>query len=174
MNPKLAKVEAGIEENIKPEDRKAYDRIVTAGMKVIASDEFEDNLLKTFKSDDAALPDKVAEGIGRLITFLHAGSGGKMPIGPTIAASYTFVAKGLDIAERGFGAKITDEMIAETTAKTMSIVLPLLGITQGKLQQAMQGQVSPAGTTQQAMPPQPPGPSGAPPGGGMPQGLMQG
>lgn len=140
MNPKLKQYEAGIEENIRPEDKEDYDRIVTAGLKVIASDEFHQQMLNTLDVENAELADKIADGVARLISLLHISSEGKMPVGPTIAAAYTFTIKAMDIAERALGAEITDDLIADTTLKTMSVVCPLLGISQEKLRSAMQGQ----------------------------------
>jgi hypothetical protein len=159
MNPALQKYEAGIEENIKPEDRDAYDRIVTAGLKVIASDEFHQQMLDTLSVKGEELPDKIADGVGRLISLLHVSSQGKMPIGVTIAASYTLMVKAMDFAERAIGTKITNDIIADTALKTISVIAPLLGISQEKLRAAMQGQ-SPTAPPQAAPPTQPPQPAG--------------
>lgn len=159
MNPSLQKFEAGIEENVKPEDKEAYDRIVTAGLKVISSDEFNEQMLNTLSVKGEELPDKVADGVARLISLLHVTSKGKMPVGPTIAASYTLMAKALDFAERAVGTEITDDIIAETTVKTISVVAPLLGISKEALQGAVQGQ-SPTAPEQPAQPVQPVQPAG--------------
>lgn len=139
MNPKLKQYEAGIEENIKPEDKDAYDRIVTSGANMINDDEFDEEMMAIL-SAEGELADKIADGVARLVSVLHVSSQGKMPIGPTIAASYTFMIYALDIAERRLGEKITDDIIADTALKTISVVGPLLGITKEKLQAAMQGQ----------------------------------
>lgn len=139
MNPSLQKYEAGIEENIKPEDKEAYDRIVTAGLKVITSDEFHQNMVDSL-SGEGSLPDKIANGVARLISLLHVSAKGTMPIGPTIAAAYTLMVKAMDFAERALGEEITDDVIAETALKTISVVGPLLGVTKEKLQAAMEGQ----------------------------------
>jgi hypothetical protein len=166
MNPALQKYEAGIEENVKPEDKEAYDRIVTAGIKVITSDEFHQQLVDTLSVGAEELPDKIADGVARLISMLHVSSKGKMPVGPTIAAAYTLMVKAMDFAERALGAEITDDIIAETALKTISVVAPTLGIPKEKLQEAMQGQQSDQ-TTPQPSPTQPAQPA-------QPTGLMRG
>jgi len=137
MDPSLQKYEAGIEENVKPEDKEAYDRIVTAGLKVITSDEFHQNMVESL-SAEGPLADKVANGVARLISLLHVSAKGTMPVGPTIAAAYTLMVKAMDFAERALGEEITDDIIADTALKTISVVGPLLGITKEKLQAAMQ------------------------------------
>ena len=153
MNPALQKYEAGIEENVKPEDKEAYDRIVTAGIKVITSDEFHQQLVDTLSVSAEELPDKIADGVARLISMLHVSSKGKMPVGPTIAAAYTLMVKAMDFAERALGAEITDDIIAETALKTISVVAPTLGISKESLQEAMQGQ-QPESAPPQPAPPQ--------------------
>ena len=120
------------------EDREAYDRIVTSGITVIASDDFHDKMVEALSTDEP-LPDRIANGVARLISLLHVSAKGTMPIGATIAASYTLMIKAMDFAERALGEEITDDIIAETALKTISIVAPLLGITKEKLQAAMQG-----------------------------------
>ncbi len=139
MNPKLKQCKDGIEENIKPEDREAFDRIVTAGANLINDDEFDKKMMDIL-SAEGDLADKVADGVARLISLLHVNSQGKMPVGPTIAASYVFMVYALDIAERRLGEEITDDLIADTALKTISVVGPLLGITQDKLKASMGGQ----------------------------------
>ena len=165
MNQKLKQYEAGIEENIKPEDREAYDRIVTSGITVIASDDFHDKMVEALSTDEP-LPDRIANGVARLISLLHVSAEGTMPIGATIAASYTLMIKAMDFAERALGEEITDDIIAETALKTISVVAPLLGITKEKLQAAMQGGQPEAQQpdVQPEMPTQP----------AKPMGLMQG
>ena len=162
MNPKLEQYEAGIEENIKPEDKDAYDRIVTAGIKVITSDEFHEKMVESLTAE-GELPDKIADGVARLISMLHVSSKGKMPVGPTIAASYTLMVRALDFAERALGEEITDDVIADTALKTISVIAPLLGITKEKLQAAMQGgqpEAQPEAQPEMSAPAQPVQPTG--------------
>lgn len=156
MNPQLQKYEAGIEENIKPEDKEAYDRIVTAGIVVITSDEFHQQMIDAL-SGEGSLPDKVAEGVARLISSLHVSAKGTMPVGVTIAAAYTLMIKAMDFAERKLGQKVTDEIIAETAIKTISVVAPLLGISKESLQAAMEGQQPDVQPEAPAQPTQPAG-----------------
>ena len=156
MDPSLQKYEAGIEENVKPEDKEAYDRIVTAGLKVITSDEFHQNMVESL-SAEGPLADKVANGVARLISLLHVSAKGTMPVGPTIAAAYTLMVKAMDFAERALGEEITDDIIADTALKTISVVGPLLGITKEKLQAAMGGQQPEAQPEAPAQPTKPTG-----------------
>ena len=178
MNPALQKYEAGIEENIKPEDKEAYDRIVTAGMKVIASDEFSQQMLDTLSVKGEELPDKIADGVARLISLLHVSAKGKMPVGPTIAAAYTLMVKAMDFAERAIGTEITNDIIADTAIKTISVVAPLLGISKEKLQAAMQGQQPEAQPAMQGqaspIPEQPAAQPPQPAQSAQPAGLMRG
>lgn len=153
MNPKLKQYEAGIEENIKPEDKEAYDRIVTAGMKLSLSEDMQQQMIDTL-SGEGDLPAKVADGVARLISLMHTTSQSTMPIGPAIAASYTLMVKALDFAERALGQKVDDEVIAQTALATSEAVCKVFGISKEKLQAAVEqgtgGQpAAPAGNSAQ-------------------------
>lgn len=155
MNPKLKQYEAGIEENVKPEDKEAYDRIVTAGMKLSTSDDMQQKMVDSL-SGEGDLPSKVADGVARLMSLMHTTSQSTMPVGPAIAASYTLMVKALDFAERALGQKVDDEVIAQTALATSEAVCKVFGLSKEKLQAAVEQGTGGQPAPQAANPAQPP------------------
>jgi hypothetical protein len=185
MNKQLELYEKGVENNIKPEDKKAFDQIVTAGLKLAASEELYQDVVDTLSKEGSDLPSKVADGVARLISLMHQTSQNTMPVGPAIAASYILMVKALDFAERALGETITDDVIANSALATTEAVCNVFGITQEKLAAAVEqgaqqqgkgsppigGPGQPIGRGKQAAPPAAPAP---PPGAGAPPGLLGG
>lgn len=150
-NQKLQQYEAGIDENIKPEDRDAYDRIIAAGLKIITSDQFQNQLMETLDKPEQELPESIADGIARLVSLMHVQSKGRMPMHVVFAASYVLMAKALGFAEKALGKKIDDNILGESALATAGAVAKVYGITPEMLQNATSG-----GMGEQQSPAQPP------------------
>lgn len=138
MNPKLQQYEEGIDKAILPQDRDAYDRIVAAGLKLVTSEQFRNELISTLDKDESELPESIAEGMSRLVYTMHTTSKGTMPVHVTFAAAYVLMAKALHFAEQAMGKKVDDAMLGETALATAGAVAKVFGISSEQLKATAQ------------------------------------
>ena len=154
-NPLLSKVEQGIEGQIKPDMKNAFDRIVVAGMKVMFDEQTHNMMVEQLNADD--IVGSVAEGITKLMGILYKESKEKMPIPAAIPASIVLMTKALDFAERTMGVQLTPDLVAEVTQATTESVLQAFGITKEMVAQIVQQSQQGKGPGQSQAQPQPKG-----------------
>lgn len=136
MNPLLQKTEAGIEAKIQPENKQAYMRIITAGLKVMFDQKTHQMMLDQLKASDDIVKN-VAEGIAGLMAILYKESKEKMPLQAAIPASIVLMTKALDFVERTMGVEITPDLLAQCTQATSEAVLTKFGITPDMVKEAV-------------------------------------
>ena len=133
-NKILKQVVDGIEQKVEPEMRGAYDRIVTAGLKIMFGEETHDMMAKELEKE-GDIATNVADGISRLIALLYVKSKETMPIPAAILASITLMAEALDFAERKMGVPVTNDVVDAAAEATAEQVLRKFGVTPENLQQ---------------------------------------
>ena len=136
VNQILTKIEQGVEGQVKPDTKNAFDRIVVAGMKVMFDESTHKMMTEQLNPDD--IVGSVPKGIATLMKILYMESKQKMPIPAAIPASIVLMTKALDFAERTMGVQLTPDLVAEVTQATGEAVLTAFGITKEMVEQVVQ------------------------------------
>ena len=156
----VQQAESAFEENIPQKERADYDRTVLAGMKLMNDENTHANM-QLVKNPNARndIPKTVSTGIAGLVYILYTESG-KSTGTPTmrpetgVLAGLCLMFKALDMAERGLGIEITNDILSATTEKTSEEILKKFGVTQEDMQKAVAQSESGATQNQQQPPPQ--------------------
>lgn len=103
-------IREGLRENVPPQMREAYDKLVAAGMKIM----FDKSTHKFMKQQMAAegdMPTKLADGISSLMVMMLKNSKGAFPQQLIIPAGIELMLHAADFAAQGGGERITaDDM----------------------------------------------------------------
>ena len=133
-NELLQQSQAKVEEGVK--DRAAYDRIVTAGLKVIYDKKMFGQLIKGL--DEAEDPmQAVGEGIQGILGILYKQSRKTMPIVPMLQAGTALLLDALDFLEQSGMAKIGKDELATATGAYINGMLPKMGLTPQKMDEVL-------------------------------------
>ena len=133
MIPALQKVETAIEKSVKPEMQEAYQKIVTAGMKMAFSKEANGAIVEGLDKSKTPIKDIAIGAVGMLL-LMHKQSKGTMPQDAMVPAGMTLVLHGLDYYGKTSKAPVGNNEVDEATQIYMDALLPKLGITQDMLQ----------------------------------------
>ena len=159
QNPLLIKTERAIQEKLKPQSVSAFQRIVTAGLKVMYSPQTRQMLARQLMSggDPATV---AGEGAAKLMGILISQSKGSMlqpAILPAVMPAATvLLCEGLDFMEKAGKAQVTPDLLAEATHTMGTALLQVLGATPERIaqakaqQQAALQQQNPTGIVQRA------------------------
>jgi hypothetical protein len=152
-DPLIQKTIAGIDAKVPPAMQNAYQRIVTAGLKVMSSPKTNHLLNDELDGADPAVA--AGQAAVKLLGLLYRQSKGSMPVQPAMLAATTLLMYMLDYLEKA-GALTIDQAVIERASKTfMQEVLKAKGVRSGDLQQMINQNAS-------KMPPFKGGGSGAP------------
>lgn len=111
--------------------KRAYQQIVVAGMKVMFSKETSYLLDKVLEQGDN-LPQSIVKGVLNLLATIYKQSGGKMSVGMAIPAGITLLCYALDYAKKSRGIQITKPMLAEMIKLLTKDGLQMLGMDEQK------------------------------------------
>jgi len=145
QNAILQQVEQNITQKVDPSMAQAFERIVTAGLKVMYDPRTHPLMVKQLsKPGDPATV--AGEGAGALLGMLYKESKGTMPIKPAVLAAQIWLCEGLDFMAQAGQIQITDELVANATKSLLSHILQIFGVNPNKINQAAQvGQNAAAG-----------------------------
>jgi hypothetical protein len=143
----LQATEQKLESQLTPPVRAAYDKIVTAGMK-LALNNGPNGIAASIKQSKNPIPD-IVKGAINIVGMLGMQSRGTMPIKAAVPACMTLIIQGLDFAKRagvikGDQADLTQATRlfgAEITGK-FGITRPMLATAAGNLQKLAQDPAS--------------------------------
>jgi RNA 3'-terminal phosphate cyclase len=136
QNPTLQAVEQAVMGKVKPEQKKAVERIVTAGIKVMYSEQTRSMLSEQLGQQGD--PAEVAgEGIAKLVALLFKESKGTMPMDAGMLAAQILLLEGLDFLEQSGRVQATPEVVASATKSMIAYLLQLFGVSQDKLAEMM-------------------------------------
>ncbi len=137
-NPLLKQVADAITEKVDPDKRARFNKVVTAGMKILFDPKSHSNmeLVKNPQSrEDPA--GTISKGITGLAWIMYIQSKKTIDVHVLVMAAIVLMAEVMDYAERAFGVQITPEIVAETTKQIMEHLFTKLGVTPDQLNQAI-------------------------------------
>lgn len=141
-NPLLQKTEQQTEAKVLPKFKGAFDRIISAGLKVMYSPETHDMMVSQLGEQNP--PEiNVGEGVAKLMGILWHEGKGTLPMQAFIPASLILLCEGMDFAEKAGKIQVTPDTLAAATKELMSSLMQILGITPEKIQ-AAKAQAQPA------------------------------
>jgi hypothetical protein len=136
-NPQLEQVEQAVQAKVPPDLMPAFERIVTAGLKVMYAPETRQMLANQLKQpgDPAQI---VGEGIAKLMGILYQQSKGTMPMKAAIPAAQVLTCEAIDFAAKAGIMQVSSDTIAQTTKEMVTYLLQVFGFSQAKIQQFIQ------------------------------------
>jgi hypothetical protein len=137
QNAILQQVEQAITQKVDPSMAQAFERIVTAGLKVMYDPQTHPMMVKQLSKpgDPATI---AGEGAAALLGLLYKESKGSMPIKPAVLAAQIWLCEGLDFMAQAGQIEITNDLVAEATKSLMSHILQIFGVNPNKINQAAQ------------------------------------
>lgn len=133
-NPMLVKIERQIESTLTPQTQENYQKIVTAGLKIVMRGGKDSQLAKL-----ANMPDPVnacAVGAVNLVVTMRRMSRGTMPGNAMVPAAMTLMLEGLDFAEKVGVIQIDEKVMERATKIFTDMVFRVFKISQGTLNKA--------------------------------------
>jgi hypothetical protein len=138
MNPILEKIIAGIEEHVKPENKRAYDNTVLAGKKILFDPKTHSHMQLIANPESQKDPvGTISNGVAGLIWIMYRESKNSMLPEVMIMAGITLMCDVLDFAERGLNIKIDNQMVAATTKGLTDSLFSKLKITPEQMREAV-------------------------------------
>lgn len=136
QNQLLQQVEQAVTEKVPQELRNAFERIVTAGIKVMYSPQTRQMLANQMnqKGDVAEI---AGQGVAKLMAILFKESRGTMPMDAGIPAAQVLLCEGLDFLEKSGRVEVSPDLIGAATEAMFAYLLQLFGVSQDKLAQMM-------------------------------------
>lgn len=135
--------------NLPPELKKAYERVVQAGLKLMFDPRTREQTMQMMASPGDPVP-KIAQGVGAVMVALYQQSNGTMPQDIIIPAAVELVAHVVEVA-RDAGAEVTDEQMGEAIAATIEFIAQKFGVDLNQAGQPEQMPQQDAGIVGQAM-----------------------
>lgn len=136
-NPELQKVIQAQTAAVKPAMRKAFDKIVLAGMKLMYSPQMEEHFITQATSGPPA--QAAGQGAAKLVGLMLSKSKGTAPFAAMVPAGIVLLCECLDAMEKAGKAQVTPDLVAEAVKEFGSALLQMLGVTPQKLDQIMAG-----------------------------------
>lgn len=134
-NAILDQIEAKIEEMVKPEDRDAFLRIITAGMKVMFDEKTHQMAMESVSQGDPI--QGAVKGVRDLMMLLYEESRGTMPPIPAMQAAMVLLCQALGFMEQAGIVKLDAESIGQAAQGLAEELMKLVGITPEKLDEMM-------------------------------------
>lgn len=137
-NPLLAQAETAIQAKVQPQNLPLFQRIVTAGQKVMYSPQTHDMMLKAL-SGPGNKADIAGEAASKLLGVLYHEMQGKLDMTVAIPAGVMLLCEGLDFMEKSGSITVDKPFLAQAMKSMMTSTLQLFGVTPQKLAQMKQG-----------------------------------
>ena len=130
------KVKIAVESKVEPAFKKAFDKIIIAGMKVMHSPETRDMTEKQMMAEGDPI-ENAAEGVAKLLILLFAESKNTMSMKAGIPAAQVLLLEGMEDMEELGLLEVNNQTISDATEKMMAYILQLLGIDKSKMGEYM-------------------------------------
>lgn len=135
-NPLLQKTEEAISAKVPANMKNAFQRIITAGLKVMYDPKTNDMMAKQLKEQGD--PAEIAgAGVAKLLGLLMNQSKGTMPMNAAIPAATVLLCEGLDFMEQAKVVKVDNEVLSRAMQSMSSTFLQMMGVTPEKFQQML-------------------------------------
>lgn len=129
---------------IPPQLQQAYEKVITAGMKLMFEDEsmFKTMVQNLEADNEKSIDKKIADGIVGLIIAMFKKSGGKMPGAVIVPAAVYLLMQLIEFIQKS-GHELPNEVLAAATQQTVFGIMQAFGAgdqqqVMGKFQQAAQ------------------------------------
>lgn len=166
-NPLLVKTEQAIRAKVAPEQTKAFEKIISAGLKVLDSEKTHKLVASQLQAQGD--PAEIAgAGAAKILGVLMNQSKGSMPMKAGIPAATVLLLEALDRLEELGRIEVTNETLAEATQAMGSAILQMMDVTPQKLDMLTKKAQQPQPAQQAEQPPQTPPPGGVPASGPQP------
>lgn len=133
MNQLIQQAKAKIEQAVKPDQQDAYQRIVTAGKKVMFSKEMNAQLLAGLNDAQDRIKTTV-DGVIGIVGLLFKQSRNTMPPAPMVLAGQTLLLEALDFLEQAQMVQVTPETLGTATQIYLNTMMPKIGLTPERMQ----------------------------------------
>lgn len=165
-NPLLVKTEQAIRAKVAPDQVKAFDKIILAGLKVLDSEKTHKLVASQLQAQGD--PEQIAgAGAAKILGILMNQSKGSMPMKAGIPAATVLLLEAMDRMEELGKIEVTNDTLSEAMQAMSSSLLQMMDVTPQKLEMLMK-KAQPA--QQPAQPQEPPAqPAGPQPLIGAPQ-----
>lgn len=133
MNQLLQQANAKIDQAVKPDQKDAYERIVTAGKKIMYSKDMNAQLLAGL--NDA--PDRITttvDGVIGILGLMFQQSRNTMPAAPMVLAGQKLLLEALDFLENAQMVEVSAESLAKATQHYLNTMMPKIGLTPERMQ----------------------------------------
>jgi hypothetical protein len=132
-------------ESAPPKLRSAIDRIVTAGKRLMYDPQTHQLMVEQLQNLPAGgEADRVAQGIGSLISMIAEKSKGPMPQEAIPPAAQILMCEAFDFLHESGKLEVTDEMVSEAGEELTGYIMQKLNINQDTIAQAQaEGQAPP-------------------------------
>lgn len=140
--------------------REAYEKIITAGLKVMFDPTTRKDTL-SFINESGGEPAKLAQGVMSVVATLYQQSNGTLPPNLIIPAGIELLVHAADVAKDG-GMEVGNDMLAEAMSELVKQTLQKFGASPEQMQKLMSGLDSEQQAPGAAQPAQPMQPGQAP------------
>jgi len=127
-NQMLDQIEANIERQIPKNQLEAYQKIVTAGLKLAYSDKLGKAMMTELSKAKDPVSEVVKGSVG-IILVLYQQSGKTMPLEPIVPAGMALVLEGLDVLDKIGKIAINAETIDRATEDYIELIRTKMGVT---------------------------------------------
>lgn len=133
-NPMLVQVEQQIQHSLTPQNLQNYQKIVTAGLRIVMKGGKDSQLAKLVHMPDPV--NACAVGAVNLVISMRRMSRGTMPGNAIVPAAMTLMLEGLDFAEKVGVIKVDDAVLTRATKIFTDMIFRVFKIGRGTLNQA--------------------------------------
>lgn len=135
--------------NLPPELKKAYERVLQAGIKLMFDPRTREQTMQMIASPGDPVQ-KIAQGVGSVMLALYQQSNGTMPQQIIIPVALELVMHVVEVV-REAGAEVTDAQVGDAMEQTINFIAQKFGIDPNQIEQMASGKqpTSPAPEPQQ-------------------------
>lgn len=137
QDPLLQQIVTSARAKCPPNLKTGYQQVMAASNKVLFSPETSQGVIKRLHMPGSLITN-VSAGVANLMALLSNESKGAMSFPAACLACVEVMAEVLDVAEKTMRVKVTPDIIAACTHATTTAVLEKFGVTQDKIDQAIQ------------------------------------
>lgn len=121
---------------VPPEMRKAYDRIVLAGMKVMFSQQTHQMAMKSLEGD-GPIEQRLAKGVSDLMLVLWKQSNGTMPPQLVFPAAIELMLEAIDFLNESGAEQVSEQQIGESIRQLIGTLMEKFKINEASVKQGM-------------------------------------
>lgn len=118
--------------------KEAFERITTAAMRIMYSEEMADDVIDQIKTGDGSMGERIGDGVFAIMGILLKESNGTLPPQLFIPAGVFMIAEAADFVEKSGLEEVNDEDIGEAMEEFIGLTMKASGAKGSDLQNALQ------------------------------------